>query len=582
MDRIWQLASAPALHARPTAQGLEVRPNDAALRWGARRGVVAADWDALALACLAPGQPESGAVFVGTHRWPLGCRRLALDDGSTLFWLDFGSDTFDERSALVAEATGVGFWSRDLDAGIGYWDEQMYRIHRRRPEDGPPRYDEWIDQHVHELDRGWVAELHRRASAEWSPVVDATFRVPEGDRWIQTWTRRVWRDGRRVAFGMHLDVTERERDRLLLQRDRERMRFALDAAAVGIWERALDGHIVHWSDEVYRLRGLSPDDPRPLDEIAIATAHPDEVETLTQAVSAHVRDGVPYRHEFRVRLPDGRWRWLLTQGRALRDPLGQVVGVAGVNYDITERKEAEALRIEKARAEQASRDKSAFMARLSHELRTPMNAVLGFTQLLESDATEPPSARQRGRLRRIAEAGAHMMALVDDLLELTRADAADRVDAPAPAATPVPAPEAPPAAAPVTVLCVEDNPVNLLLVRELLSRLPQVRLHEAVDGAGGIAAALAHRPDLLLLDMQLPDINGLEVLARLRGEPSLAHSVFVALSANAMPEQIAAARAAGFHEYWTKPIDFSQFLSGLDRLCQGASLSRSQAPSTGR
>jgi PAS domain S-box-containing protein len=381
---------------------------------------------------------------------------------------------------------------------------------------------------------------------------------------------------------MHLDVTERERDRLLLQRDRERMRFALDAAAVGIWERALDGHIVHWSDEVYRLRGLSPDDPRPLDEIAIATAHPDEVETLTQAVSAHVRDGVPYRHEFRVRLPDGRWRWLLTQGRALRDPLGQVVGVAGVNYDITERKEAEALRIEKARAEQASRDKSAFMARLSHELRTPMNAVLGFTQLLESDATEPPSARQRGRLRRIAEAGAHMMALVDDLLELTRADAADRVDAPAPAATPVPAPEAPPAAAPVTVLCVEDNPVNLLLVRELLSRLPQVRLHEAVDGAGGIAAALAHRPDLLLLDMQLPDINGLEVLARLRGEPSLAHSVFVALSANAMPEQIAAARAAGFHEYWTKPIDFSQFLSGLDRLCQGASLSRSQAPSTGR
>lgn len=582
MDRIWQHASAPALHARPGEQGVEVEPNAAALRWGARRGITAADWHALAAARLDAALPESGLVSVGTHGWPLGCRRIVLGDGSTLFWLDFGSDTLDERSALVAEATGVGFWSRDLDAGVGYWDEQMYRIHRRRPEDGPPRYDEWIDQHVHELDRGWVAELHRRASAAWTPVVDATFRVPEGDRWIQTWTRRVWRDGHRVAFGMHLDVTERERDRLLLQRERERMRFALEAASVGVWERALDGRIVYWSDEAYRLRGLSPDDPRPIDEIAIATAHPDEVETLTQAVRAHVRDGLPYRHEFRVRLPDGRWRWLLTQGRALRDPLGQVVGVAGVNHDITERKEAEALRLEKARVEQASRDKSAFMARLSHELRTPMNAVLGFTQLLQTDGAEPPSARQLGRLQRIADAGAHMLALVDDLLELARADAAERPEIGAPAAEAPTLPPAEPGARPITVLCVEDNPVNLLLVRELMSMRPQVRLHEAVDGASGIAAALAHRPDLLLLDLQLPDINGVEVLGRLRGEPALAHSVFIALSANAMPEQIAAARAAGFHEYWTKPIDFSQFLSGFDRLCQGASRSRTQPPSAAR
>jgi PAS domain S-box-containing protein len=502
------------------------------------------------------------------------------------------------------------------------------------------------------------------------------------------------------------------------------MRFALDAAEVGVWERALDGRIVYWSDEVYRLRGLQPDDPRTPDQIATATSHPDDHEALLVAVGRAVREGTPYRFEFRVRRPDGGWRWLLTQGSVLRDPQGQPIGMAGINYDITERKEAEALRLEKARAEQASREKSAFLARLSHELRTPMNAVLGFAQLLESDLAEPPSARQQGRLRRIAEAGARMMALVDDLLDLAStetteatasteplplaqavqeardlltADAARlgvglvtrslqatpplrvdhrrlvqalvqvgqhvlrrqragrsieftlaagpgtvtvsvRDDGPAygdderatlfdafarPSAAAeggtglglalarrlvesiggtlemrlgaegtqafvveLPA-DTPPAAAgsaarPMTVLCVEDNPVNLLLVRELLSMRPQLKLHEAVDGTSGIAAALAHRPDLLLLDLQLPDINGVDVLARLRSEPALAHSTFIALSANAMPEQVAAARAAGFHEYWTKPIDFSQFLSGLDRISQGASRSRTHAPSAAR
>jgi CheY-like chemotaxis protein len=138
------------------------------------------------------------------------------------------------------------------------------------------------------------------------------------------------------------------------------------------------------------------------------------------------------------------------------------------------------------------------------------------------------------------------------------------------------------AAGSISVLCVEDNPVNLLLVRELLSMRPQMTLYEAVDGASGIAAALAHRPDLLLLDLQLPDIHGIELLQRLRAEPALAHSTFVALSANALPEQIAAARAAGFDEYWTKPIDFARFLAGLDRIHQGARRSRSQAPSATR
>ncbi len=581
MDRVWQCAPAPALHAwRDGAGHLHVQANDAALRWSQLHGLGEADWRAFAVARESAGSPDVERLEIGPRRQPLTVRRVTLSDGSVFYWLDPGAEVLAQHAQLVADTIGVGFWSRDLDAGISWWDDQMYRIHRRRPEEGPPEYGDWIARHVHPLDHAWVAELHRRANEEWRPVVDVTFRVPDGaggERWVQTWTRRLRRGGHRVAFGMHMDVTDREHARARVERERASARFAIEAAELGVWERSPEGRLVYWNEPMYRLRGLDPSDPRPLEELARLTTHPDDHVVLAPAVQQHLAEGRPYHFEFRVRRPDGQWRWLVTQGRALHDPQGRVSGVAGINLDVTERKQAEALRFAKARAEQASRDKSVFMSRLSHELRTPMNAVLGFTQLMMGDEAEPPSARPQGRLARIHEAGTHMMALVDERLQLAQADEA-AAPAPAPAEGGADAP-------PLRVLCVEDNPVNLLLVRELLAQRPQVQLLEAVDGRSAIETALQHRPDLLLVDLHLPDIDGVQVLARLRQEPALARSTFVALSANVLPEQIAAARAAGFDDYWTKPIDFGRFLAGIDRIArdQGASRSRSQPPpSAGR
>ena len=116
------------------------------------------------------------------------------------------------------------------------------------------------------------------------------------------------------------------------------------------------------------------------------------------------------------------------------------------------------------------------------------------------------------------------------------------------------------------VVCVEDNPVNLQLVRELIALRPEVRLRTAVDGLSGVQTVLAEPPDLLLLDLQLPDIGGLEVMRRVRAHSSTAACRIVALSADAMPGHIEAALAAGFDDYWTKPIQFDAFLFHIDRL----------------
>jgi len=93
-------------------------------------------------------------------------------------------------------------------------------------------------------------------------------------------------------------------------------------------------------------------------------------------------------------------------------------------------------------------------------------------------------------------------------------------------------------------------------------------LDSAPDGGSGIARALAGAPDLILLDLQLPDMSGIEVMRRLRPEPTLSACRFVALSANAMPEDVSQALSAGFNEYWTKPLNLQQFLADMDALAQ--------------
>jgi len=117
-----------------------------------------------------------------------------------------------------------------------------------------------------------------------------------------------------------------------------------------------------------------------------------------------------------------------------------------------------------------------------------------------------------------------------------------------------------------TVLYIEDNPVNALIITELLSGRGDLALHVAADGASGVAQAVALAPDLILLDMQLPDCDGFEVLRRLRAQPATAGIRCVALSANAMSEDIDRALRAGMAAYWTKPLDFRVFEAALDAL----------------
>lgn len=120
-------------------------------------------------------------------------------------------------------------------------------------------------------------------------------------------------------------------------------------------------------------------------------------------------------------------------------------------------------------------------------------------------------------------------------------------------------------AAPVhTLLYVEDNPANLMLVEDIIARRPDIRFLSARDAIRGIEMAHAYLPDVILMDINLPGISGLEALKILAEDPATTHIPVVALSANAIPREIEKALEAGFFRYLTKPIKVNEFMSSLD------------------
>jgi CheY-like chemotaxis protein len=115
-----------------------------------------------------------------------------------------------------------------------------------------------------------------------------------------------------------------------------------------------------------------------------------------------------------------------------------------------------------------------------------------------------------------------------------------------------------------TVLYVEDDPANMQLVEQIIARDSDIILLTAMNGKNGSDIARSSLPDLILLDINLQDINGFEVMNRLQSEPSTANIPVIAVSANAMPGDVKKGLEAGFFRYITKPIKINELVDAID------------------
>jgi signal transduction histidine kinase/AmiR/NasT family two-component response regulator len=128
-----------------------------------------------------------------------------------------------------------------------------------------------------------------------------------------------------------------------------------------------------------------------------------------------------------------------------------------------------------------------------------------------------------------------------------------------------------------TLLYVEDNPANLMLVEDLIARRPDIRLLSALDGNSGVKIARESRPDLILMDINLPGISGIRALKILAEDPITVHIPVIALSANAIPRDIEKGLKAGFFRYLTKPIKVKEFMETLDAALEYAEAQSARA-----
>ena len=115
-----------------------------------------------------------------------------------------------------------------------------------------------------------------------------------------------------------------------------------------------------------------------------------------------------------------------------------------------------------------------------------------------------------------------------------------------------------------TLLYVEDNPANMMLVEGIIARRGDLQRMTAVDGYAGVRIAHAVQPDVILMDINLPGLNGVDALKLLREDRETAHIPVVAISANVGPRDIKRALEAGFFRYLTKPIKIDEFMETLD------------------
>jgi len=190
----------------------------------------------------------------------------------------------------------------------------------------------------------------------------------------------------------------------------------------------------------------------------------------------------------------------------------------------------------------------AFCAELNHKLRTPLNAILGYSELL---SLQPGGKRENSDIQQILKSARELLAIIERELGDAEAKAAAEQNVATLSRT-------------CDLLYVEDDLVNFTLVERILEYRPDVKLMHASYGRLGVELAETCRPKLVLLDLNLPDMHGSDVLKALQQNPATAEIPVVILSANATPSQIERLLTAGAKNYLTKPFDIDPFLAVID------------------
>ena len=209
-----------------------------------------------------------------------------------------------------------------------------------------------------------------------------------------------------------------------LRESENRFKIAGKIAYDLIYEWNVENDSLTWFGDIDTILGFKKDEISRNINAWLNLIHKNDVFQLEKAVELHRETTRPIEYVYRIRKSDGTWRYWDDRALPMINDKGLPYKWIGVCTDITDKKHAEKeLMLSKEKAEAANKAKSLFLANMSHELRTPINAMLGFSQILQDQHIGPLNKRQYEYLENIIESSKRLLALIDDILDLSRVEA---------------------------------------------------------------------------------------------------------------------------------------------------------------
>ncbi|MDB9300444.1 PAS domain-containing protein [Halorubrum ezzemoulense] len=250
-----------------------------------------------------------------------------------------------DRLELAVEGAQIGVWDWDMATDEVEFNDRWARMLGHAPDEIEPHLDAW-ERRVHPDDLGPVEDALSSHMAGETELYDTEHRMrtAAGDwKWIRDVGKVVERDddGKPVrAVGVHLDIDDQKRREAELERTRSVIERTQESASIGWWEADLVEDSLRWSDEVYRIHEVPPDDTIRLED-GLSFYHPDDRDAIEAAFDRLTEAGESYDLELRIVTESDRTKWVRAIGDPQYDDAGNVVGALGLFQDVTERKEYE-------------------------------------------------------------------------------------------------------------------------------------------------------------------------------------------------------------------------------------------------
>ena len=318
------------------------------------------------------------------------------------------------RVKLAIEASNSGTIDWDIQNHTINWSDEFLKLNGL--DSSAPPTIETLEKSLHPDDLLMTREKIAETLETGRPL-SFEYRIIMPDKsvkWLHAAAKKVISEGGFVTLtGICFDITDLKIKEIELSRVNNTLKIAQEAGKAGVWEWDVVANSLYRSEELFKLYGINPSASEPYHNL-FNTVHPDDKERVLMTIQSAIVNKDPLITDYRIICHDGTIKWIRLVARTEYDG-EKPLKVTGICHDVSDLKEVQdQLKKAKTEAESANKTKSDFLLNISHEFRTPLNAIIGYAELLEK--AEGNSRKKYSQS--INTSGIRLLSMVDDILDL--------------------------------------------------------------------------------------------------------------------------------------------------------------------